>query len=329
MALDTHIINELLLQGGGQHGVRDLNSAYAFCLGIATSHYENFPVASRILRTDVRPHIAAVYSFARLADDISDESVVPAAEKTIRLQALLDWLDDSDSTTHPVVRAMRHTMSECKLPAELPRRLVHAFSMDADFRQPQTWDDNLHYCTYSANPIGETILRIHGIHDAAAIELSDRICSALQLINFWQDQSVDHPRGRCYLPAKECTEHGLRFDGASLSVVKEGMATEGSLGRHLPNDTTFDSRVNTFYDSLYARTRLLMNSGVPLLDHIRDLRLKAELIMIIESALRVLEKCASLHEEILHKRPSLGAADVPVILMRSARLFFAKNTLHA
>lgn len=311
MAVDADILHELLLETGGRFATTSERDAYAFCERMASSHYENFPVASRLVRSDVRPHIAAVYAFARLADDIADELQTDVQEKERLLQTLLDSLRKGGQTSHPVIRSMSTTMARCSLPFSLPERLIRAFSMDSSFRQPDTWNDVLEYCRYSANPVGETVLRIHGVHDTASIAFSDRICTALQLINFWQDQSVDHPRGRCYIPKDLCAQYGVRYVDGRLE------AADPAGGRPDPQ------RLGLLNDILFTRTRELMTSGRPILTSIDDRRLRAELSLIIESATRLLERCTRMHEELLDKRPTLGFGDLPIIALRAIPSYFA------
>ena len=309
MAMESHILQALMKESGGMYATSDVSEAYSFCARVASAHYENFPVASRLLRPAVRPHITAVYAFARLADDIADELDVSSSEKIRRLKELLGWISTGKNSTHPVVRAIVETMRDCGLPMSLPERLITAFSMDSDFCRPRTWQDLLEYCRFSANPIGETVLRIHGIHEPQLIEYSNSICTALQLINFWQDQSLDHARARCYVPEEITMEHGLAVN-VSASAVTLGIG-----------DDTSVQGLKRMYTTLFDRTLRIMNSGRPLLRGIHDVRLRAELSFIIESASRILERCSEMHEELLHKRPTLGLADMPLVLFRSIRSY--------
>ncbi|MFM8473523.1 MAG: squalene/phytoene synthase family protein [Candidatus Kapaibacterium sp.] len=311
MAVAPDILQELLTESGGRYATKSLDQAYAFCGRMAASHYENFPVASRLLRRDVRPHIAAVYAFARLADDIADELAADAGTKERLLRGLLDMLRTGGTSTHPVVHAAWNTMERCALPRTLPERLVRAFTMDSGFRQPESWENVRAYCRLSADPIGETVLRIHGISDAQVIAMSDDVCTALQLVNFWQDQSVDHARGRCYVPRDLCVLHGLRYAEGSLQ----------STAAEAPE--TFTERLCSLYDTLFRRTRDLLASGPPLLAALDERRLRAEIALVLASAGRMLDRCSRLHSELLHIRPSLGIGDVPVIVLRAIPSYFA------
>ncbi|HTU98966.1 MAG TPA: squalene/phytoene synthase family protein, partial [Luteitalea sp.] len=178
-----------------------LSDAYARCEQIAAAHYENFPVASRLLPAAMRPHVAAVYAFARAADDFADEGTATAAQR-------LAWLDTwrglraggPDAVGDPIdvghvpaadVRAtflaVHATIASCRLAPSLFDDLLSAFAQDVVTTRYGTWDDVLDYCRRSANPVGRLVLGIAGVHDEQAARQSDAVCTALQLTNFWQD----------------------------------------------------------------------------------------------------------------------------------------------
>ena len=184
-----------------------MNDAYAYCERLAREHYENFPVASRLLPRRMRPHIAAIYAFARIADDIADEGDDPPAQRLRRLEAWRRRLHTTDTSTtgaHGYTRttegnaphaevfvALRHTIAECRLPVSLFDDLISAFAQDVTVKQYATWADVLDYCRRSANPIGRLVLRVAGRDDAGLDAASDALCTALQLTNFWQDFAID------------------------------------------------------------------------------------------------------------------------------------------
>src|SRR6185295_7009493 len=184
------------------------DAAYARCLHLARQHYENFPVASRLMPKSARPHVAAVYAFARIADDFADEG---ARSDSARLALLDDWRgrlheaasaaaprDDSDASA--VFLALGDTMRRYGLDVQLFDDLLSAFRQDVLVKRYASWSDLLDYCRRSANPVGRLVLRIAGHHDARLDEWSDRVCTALQLTNFWQDLEGDWVRGRLYVP---------------------------------------------------------------------------------------------------------------------------------
>ena len=171
------------------------DAAYARCLHIARQHYENFPVASRLLPRRLRPHIAAIYAFARIADDFADEGDRAVAA---RLALLDDWrerlhataagtLRTDDSDTTGIFVALGDTMRRFNLELDLLDDLLSAFRQDVTTTRYETWDDLLDYCRRSANPVGRLVLGIGGYRDAALDAQSDAVCTALQLTNFWQD----------------------------------------------------------------------------------------------------------------------------------------------
>ena len=201
-----------------------LDAAYAACARLARTHYENFPVASHLLPRRMRPHVAAVYAFARLADDIADEGDATLDVRNARLD---EWLARLDSAVHgggapplnrarsehggdrpAVFTALGATVRDCALPPALFEDLVSAFRQDTTVARYATWPELLDYCRRSANPVGRLVLRIGGWRDPELDEASDAVCSALQLTNFWQDLAVDWTRGRLYVPAQEYQRTG-------------------------------------------------------------------------------------------------------------------------
>ena len=179
-----------------------IRQAYQHCQEIAAQHYENFPTASKLIRSDLRPAVAAIYAFARAADDMADEGDASADVRIKQLDAwesLLERCVDKD-VDHPVFLALGHAIRRFNLPVQALHDLLTAFRMDCTINRYATEQELLFYCKHSANPVGRLILAWHGIHDAKAAHASDCICTALPLTNFWQDFSIDHAKGRCYLP---------------------------------------------------------------------------------------------------------------------------------
>ena len=175
---------------GMQPDAAALRAAYAECEKLARGHYENFPVASRLLPARMRPHIAALYAFARTADDFADEGRRPDVE---RLRLLDDWqyrLHACVTECTPedrVFLALGATIRACRLPVSLFDDLLSAFRQDITTHRYDTWNGVLDYCRRSANPVGRLVLRIAGHEDARLDRSSDALCTALQLSNFWQD----------------------------------------------------------------------------------------------------------------------------------------------
>jgi phytoene synthase len=242
--------------------------------------------------------VAAVYAFARSADDFADEDGYDMAE---RFRLLDDWLarlhravgpgaDPSD----PLVLALGHTIRTCKLPVDLFEALLSAFRQDITVTRYATWADVDDYCRRSATPVGRLVLRLFG-HDNARLDAwSDAICTALQLTNFWQDFAVDWRRGRIYVP-----EEAWRAAGAEPSQLVAGMSTT-------PREW------QTALASSAARTRALFEQGRPLLDHVSG-RLRWELSATWHGGRRVLELLEQARFDAVAHRPKLGVTDGLVI----------------
>src|SRR5438093_11068184 len=161
-------------------------AAYAHCERAARDHYENFPVASLLLPRDKRRHVAAIYAFARQADDFADE----AAYEGRRLGLLADWRRRLDraaagSADHPIFIALAETIDAHRLPVEPLHDLISAFERDTEVRSYETFDDLLGYCRLSANPVGRLVLHLFDRREEALLAESDSICTGLQLANFW------------------------------------------------------------------------------------------------------------------------------------------------
>src|SRR5437773_5109668 len=188
----------------------DCPRAYAACEALARSHYENFPVASRLLPAAMRPHVAAVYAFARVADDIADEGTAPAEDRLARLNAWQRRLHAAVAVeaTEPaplehedlILVALAHSVRSLELPLALFDDLVSAFGQDTMTSRYASWADVFDYCRRSANPVGRLVLRIAGYRDDTLDRSSDALCTALQLANFWQDFGRDWRAGRLYVP---------------------------------------------------------------------------------------------------------------------------------
>ncbi|MBI5631447.1 MAG: squalene synthase HpnC [Elusimicrobia bacterium] len=198
-------------------------AAYAFCQNLAASHYENFPVASRLLPKALRRPTAALYSFARIADDFADE---PEYEGE-RQERLSDWrrrLHEAwlgGSTDHPVFIALGHCARTLDLPVEPFDDLLSAFLQDVEKKRYATFAELLDYCRRSANPVGRIVLMINGYRRDDFFKASDSICTALQLANFWQDLSVDLRKDRIYIPEEDFKAFGYSEADLRMGVVNE------------------------------------------------------------------------------------------------------------
>jgi hydroxysqualene synthase len=274
-------------------------AAYAHCERIARDHYENFPVASRLLPKAMRPHIAAVYAFARAADDFADEGTIEPAERYRRLDAWKARLHapspDPASTDADdrVFAAVAQTRQQCGLEMAPFDDLLSAFRQDVETRRYATWSGVLDYCRRSANPVGRLVLGIAGHRGAAVEQASDALCTALQLANFWQDFGVDFRRGRIYLPAE---------------ISGRRRAQEGDLaaGR-------WTAEWRESLDEAVRRTRVLFADGRPVADLVAG-RLRFELRLTWLGGMLILERAAEAGRDPLASRPALGAGDAAGLL---------------
>jgi squalene synthase HpnC len=288
-----------------------LSRAYAMCERMAQSHYENFPVASRLLPAPMRPHVAAVYAFARAADDFADEGTAVPAVRLAQLRGWQERLHESAAAAaghgkvqSPVSRddllflALGHSIRSLELPVRLFDDLLSAFGQDTTTLRYQSWSDVLDYCRRSANPIGRLVLRIAGYKSDALDRSSDALCTALQLTNFWQDFGRDWRAGRLYVP-REVQE----LTGAS----------EADLDRQ-PLPAPWGRAIEV----CVATTRTLFDEGREVCDGVSG-RLKLELRFTWLGGRQILERVQVRRADLSGYRPTLGAADVPLLLWRAVR----------
>lgn len=275
--------------------------------GASVGHYENFPVATWLCPAPLRPAVAAIYRFARLADDLADEGEHTASERLAELGAYRTELDAALQGHHtarwpqvfgPLAQAVQHHA----LDPALLHALLSAFEQDVRHTDSghryADLPELLDYCARSANPIGRLLLQLWSVRHDEALERSDRICSALQLINFWQDLSRDLPHGRVYLPANVLRRHGATVDD------------------FLPGATSRDRERNAVVAELCAHARGLMQMGAPLVHEVGG-RAGWELRLVVQGGLRVLEGIAAIEHRSWERRVTVEKADLPLLLWRS------------
>jgi squalene synthase HpnC len=203
---------------------------------MAQARTENFPVASLLLPRPVRSHLLAVYGFARLVDDVGDEADGDRLALLDELEADLERVWDG-TPTHPLIARLRPTVSEFALPIEPFRGLIEANRRDQMTHRYETFEELLDYCALSANTVGELVLRIFRAASAERLRLSNDICTALQLVEHWQDVGEDYANGRIYLPAEDRARFGVVEQdlGASSAspALRELMAFEVGRARSL------------------------------------------------------------------------------------------------
>ncbi len=189
-----------------------LAEAQAWCRHLATTHYENFHVATWFLPKRVRPYFESIYAFSRTADDLGDE--VP--ERAVATRLLGEWREmlhecfvSPEESRHPVFVALRQTIVETEVPEQLFDDLIRAFEMDQVKTRFESIEECIEYSRLSANPVGRLVLWVSGYRDEERARLSDKVCTALQLANFWQDAVEDFERGRRYLPGDAMQRFGV------------------------------------------------------------------------------------------------------------------------
>ena len=239
-----------------------LAEAQAYCRRLASTHYENFSVATWFLPKRLRQHFYNVYAYCRISDDLGDEVGDPAAS----LELLDQWQTELNACyeghpRHPVFVALADTVRRFEIPRQEFSDLLTAFRQDQTITRYETFSDLLGYCRYSANPVGHLVLYLCGYRDPERQRLSDYTCTALQLANFWQDVSVDYAKGRVYLPLEDLRRFGVREEQISAAqntpVFREmmrfevartrewfaqGLPLPGMVGRELAIDLELFSR---------------------------------------------------------------------------------------
>ena len=269
---------------------------------VSVDHYENFPVASLLCPARLRPAVRAIYRYARTADDLADEGDASAEQRLADLDAYRRDLvaiaeGRAASRRWPqVFGPLAGALREHRLPLALLHDLLDAFAQDVVRKRYADRADLLDYCRRSANPVGRLLLHLYGIGDARSLARSDAICSALQLINFWQDLAVDTARGRLYPPLDDCRRAGVSAD--ALLAHEDGPA------------------VRALVAALVAWSRELMAAGAPLALALPG-RIGFELRLVVQGGLRVLDKIERNGCDALRRRPTLHALDVPVLLVRA------------
>jgi squalene synthase HpnC len=260
-----------------------LEEARAYCQRLATTHYENFHVASWFLPARLRPHFYSIYAYCRIADDLGDE--VGNREQSL---ALLDlWGRELDAcyrgeARHPVFVALAETIRACEIPKQPFADLLVAFRQDQIVTRYKTMDDVLEYCRYSANPVGRLVLYACGYRTPEMFLLSDFTCTALQLANFWQDVSSDYVRGRIYLPLDDMQRYGV---------------DENTIAQREP---TAAFRELMRFEVDYARQ--LFEKGLPLIAMV-DRELALDLDLFSRGGLEILRAIERRQYDVLSMRP--------------------------
>lgn len=268
---------------------------------MSVNHYENFPVGSLVLPRRLRRPVHAVYAFARTADDIADEGDAADEARLHGLQALRAELERIGAGQMPDTALMRRLQDEAVRPFALPLApfydLLDAFAQDVVQKRYADYAALADYARRSANPVGRLMLHLYGQADPVSLQQSDSICTALQLINFWQDIAIDWQKGRVYLPQDEMARFGVNeqqlADGRCDDAFRELMA--------------FQCR----------RAHGLLDKGEPLGRSLRG-RIGFELRLIVAGGRTVLHKLAAAEYDVFRRRPVLGKRDWLRLLWQAA-----------
>ncbi len=260
---------------------------------VSVGHYENFPVASLLLPVHLREPVALIYRFARSADDCADEGDDPPHR---RLGKLDDYRRELGAPAAPLMRDLQRVVQHHALPVQLFHDLLDAFAQDVTKTRYASFAEVLDYCRRSANPVGRLLLHLFKRTSVAELAQSDAICTALQLINFWQDAAIDYAQNRIYLPQDDMARHGV---------------TE----RHLAGNIC-DPAWRGLLQFQARRTRDLMLSGAPLGRSLPG-RIGLELRLTVQGGLRILEKLERASYDMFRRRPVLHWFDWPRLLAQA------------
>ncbi|NEX62844.1 squalene synthase HpnC [Noviherbaspirillum galbum] len=269
---------------------------------MSVEHYENFPVASILLPARLRPAVHAIYAFARSADDIADEGDALPSERLAALQsyeAELECITAGAAPALPVFRRLAQVIRGHALPLQPFHDLLSAFRQDVVTTRYATFDELLDYCRRSADPVGRLMLHLYEAVDARALEEADAICTALQLINFWQDVAIDWRKERVYLPQEDLARFGVAEDQIAKGIV--------------------DDAWRSLMSFELARARTLMQSGAGLPLRLPG-RIGWELRLIVQGGLRIIERIEQADHDVFRRRPVLGTRDWLVLLWRASRM---------
>jgi hydroxysqualene synthase len=272
-----------------------IEQAFAACQQITRDHYENFPVASLLLPARQRPFVAAVYAFARTADDFADEGSLPPAERLARLD---DWQHALEraykgEADHPIFIALAETAARTGIPQKLFTDLLTAFRMDVQKKRYRNFQEILEYCRFSANPVGRIVLHLFNEVSPEKLHWSDQICTGLQLANFWQDVRVDMEKDRIYLPLEDLSHFEYTEDDLRA-------------GRD-------DRRFRDLIEFQVRRARGFLVGGRPLVSAV-GFRLRLELALTVRGGLAILDAVERSREGVVRVRPHLTTMNKLLLL---------------
>ncbi|NWF88879.1 MAG: squalene synthase HpnC [Ignavibacteriaceae bacterium] len=275
-----------------------ISHTYDSALEFAKSHYENFPVVSLLIPKDLQKHVAIIYWFARTADDIADEGILDSKERLAKLNEFEEHLTYllNGQFNLPYAQALYNTIIQKELSPQHFYNLLTAFKQDVVKNRYLDFSEVLNYCKHSANPVGRLILELFGIRNQQAFEYSDKICTALQLTNFYQDTEIDYEKGRIYFPQNEMSQFNV---SENIFANKENNANLKKLLKY-----NID------------RTQALFDEGKNLLKFLSG-RLKYEIKWTILGGEMILNKIRKNDYNIFNSRPSLKKSDFSALFLKS------------
>lgn len=265
-------------------------------------HYENFPVASILMPRRLVPAVETIYAFARGADDVADEGDATPAERLAGLaeyEAALDDIAAGRTPSRTMFARLGAVVAQFALPLQALRDLLSAFRQDVVTTRYPDYAALLDYCRRSADPVGRLMLALYGVGGERRLRQSDAICTALQLINFWQDVGIDIAKGRIYLPQEDLARFGV--GEADIEAGRDSPAWRALMAFEV------------------ERARVLMLSGAPLARQLPG-RIGWELRLIVQGGLRILERIERARYDVYRRRPTLGKLDYLVMLGRAVRM---------
>lgn len=276
----------------------DLISAYQKAITFCKTHYENFPVISFLIKKKLQKDIAIIYWFARTADDIADEGNDTSEQKIKKLNdfelSFNNLLNGNCSSEFDF--ALSNTINSLKLTPNNFLNLLKAFKQDVSKNRYDDFNELLDYCNNSANPVGRLVLEVNNIRDEKAFVLSDKICTALQLTNFYQDVLLDFKKGRIYIPQSELKKFNVTEKKFELKIA--------------------DENFSKMIESNLIKIKELFYEGRELLKYLNGF-LKIEIAWTILGGLEILKKIQKNNFDVLNNRPNLKKKDFFILLLKS------------
>lgn len=277
-------------------------------------HYENFPVASYLIPAHLRPAVRTIYAFARSADDIADEGDASDAERLADLGAYekqLQLINEGGRSEIPLFQDLSEIIGAHNLPVAAFMDLLSAFKQDIHTKHYADFASLLDYCQRSANPVGRIMLKLFQADTEENIRCSDLICSALQLINFWQDVAIDWGKQRVYLPEEDLTHFGLLLTDIECATKPELISNSKQI--------TSSNAWRRLMQFQVHRARQMMLEGSPLCRRVPG-RFGFELRLVVQGGLRILEKIDQANGDVFQHRPQIKKFDAPLLMWRALKM---------